>query len=109
MTAVRLIAALVLLSTAIVHLAQIVVAPAAPPTAPMMGFGGAYLILAFYLFMNDKAARCITLVLTLIGLYLASGALRANPSLFSGFLVATDVIVAVCCLILIIKKAPARA
>jgi uncharacterized membrane protein HdeD (DUF308 family) len=105
MSAVRYIAALLLILTGILHALPFFKVPQEPNALPMLAFGIVYLTIGFLLIMNLKVAPVLGIIFPLLGLI--AGFLMIGLENFTAmliFLFAIDVIVIGCCTYLVFVK-----
>lgn len=104
MKTIRILAAILLLLTGVLHVIQLLLAKLDPGTIITVVFGVAYLILAFFLFRPGKTALWFGAIVPLVGLLLAVVGMLTTPTLLGALFIAIDVVIIACCFILIFRK-----
>lgn len=103
---VRYLAVALLALTGVVHIAQLATLsnnPIAPVVVTAL-FGIAYLVIAFYIYRENKRALWFGAIVPLVGLLLTLPGMFAAPTTLSMFFVVVDAIVIACCAFLIYKS-----
>lgn len=105
MKTLRYLAAFLLLFTGILHIIPIFKTPTDPNSLPMLVFGIAYFTVGILLIVKVKFDTLLGVIFPVIGLltgFFVVGLKNWNTMLT--FMFAIDAVVAVCCLILLLKK-----
>jgi hypothetical protein len=113
MKTIRLLAAILLVITGVLHITIYIVAPSAPGSIGMLAFGIIYAITGLLLFTQKMYTIYLGLILPLIGMITAIikfgfpavisfTAYKNVTSMFTLLLI--DVIVIICCAYLIVKR-----
>ncbi len=98
MRVVRILVGLLLCSSGVIHLAQILAGRPTVETVVTVGFGAAYVATGLFLLRDGRTACLAGVVVPLIGLLLAVAGMLAKPSVLGAFFIAVDIIVAGSCL-----------
>jgi hypothetical protein len=106
MKIVRYLAIALLALTGAVHVAYLINLPNAAPGPVVITalFGIAYLVIAFFVFRENKRALWFGTIVPLLGLLLTLPGLLTAPTPLSIFFVVVDAIVIACCAYLIYKS-----
>jgi hypothetical protein len=106
MKIVRYVAVALLALTGVVHVAQLLTFSnnQAGPVVITALFGIAYLVIAFYIYRENKRALWFGVFLTLLGLLLTLPGMLTALTTLSMFFVVVDAIVVGCCAYLIYKS-----
>jgi hypothetical protein len=99
----KLAGALLCLS-GLIHLTQLFADRPIMETVITASFGAIYLVIGFLLFRGGRIACILGLVVPLIGLLLAVAGMLIDPTLLGAFFIVVDVVVAGCCLYIIVKN-----
>ena len=105
MKLIRYFAAFLLLLTGVLHIMPIIKTPSDPNAVPMMIFGIIYFAVGLLLLFKVKFAELSGIIVPIIGLgtgFLVVG--FKNWDAMLTFLFAIDVVVAICCLVLLLNK-----
>jgi hypothetical protein len=99
------LAAGLLLLTGLLHLASVAFVTFEPTSIITLIFGAAYLVIGFFLFRSGRTVLWFGAVVPLVGLLLAAVGILMNPTLLGALFIGIDLVVIVCCLLLIFSKA----
>jgi uncharacterized membrane protein HdeD (DUF308 family) len=105
MKAIRLLAAVLMLLTGVLHILPLFKSPADPNAIPMLIFGIAYLSTGVFLMLNKKFAPVLGIVFPLIGLgtgFFVVGLKNWDTMLTLMFVI--DAIVVIACVLLLLNK-----
>jgi len=101
---IRSLAAVLLLLTGLLHLLSVVLLKFEPTSFITLVFGVAYLVIGFFLFRIGRLALWFGAVVPLAGLLLAAVGMLMNPTLVGAIFMVIDLVVIVCCFLLIFSK-----
>jgi len=105
MKKIRYLAAFLLLLTGILHVSTIIINPSDPTALPMLVFGIVYFTIGVLLFLNIKYSKYLGLIFPLIGLATGFGVVGIkNWTAMLKLFFAYDAVVAICCVLLILKR-----
>jgi len=106
MKAIRYLTVALLILTGIVHIAQLSTISNKPAGSVVITalFGVAYLVIAFFIFKENKKALWFGAILPLIGLVLTLPGLFIASTTLGMFFVVVDSIVIACCAYLIYRS-----
>jgi len=104
MKSIRILAAVLLLLTGVLHVIQLLLAQLDSGTIITVVFGVAYLIIALFLFRSGKAVLWFGAIVPLVGLLLAVVGMLTTPTLLGAIFIAIDVVIIACCSILLFRK-----
>jgi hypothetical protein len=105
MKTIRLIAALLMLVTGVMHILPMFKEPSDPNALPMLGFGIAYLTVGVLLILNKNISHILGIVFPLIGLgvgFFVVGMKNWDTILTVMFII--DAIVVICCTTLLLNR-----
>ncbi len=106
MKTIRYLAACLLLLTGILHVPPIITNPSDSNALPMLVFGIVYFIIGVLLYLDIKYSKYLGLIFPLLGLATGFGVVGINNwTAMLTFLFAIDAVVAICCVLLILKRA----
>ena len=103
MKALRLLAAVMFLTTGVLHLYIAIKDPSDPNFILTLVFGIVYLAICVLLFMEKKFAFWLGFIITLIPLVVAPFMIDINNLEWGMVVLPIELIAAICCLILLIK------
>jgi hypothetical protein len=104
MKSIRILAAVLLLLTGVLHVIQLLLAQLDSGTIITVVFGVAYLIIALFLFRSGKTALWFGAIVPLVGLLLAVVGMLTTPTVLGAIFIAIDVAIIACCFILLVRK-----
>ena len=104
MKTVRILAAILLLVTGVLHVVQLLLAKLDSATLITVIFGLAYLVIAFFLFRAGRSVLWFGAILPLVGLVLAVLGMFTAPTLLGGVFIAIDAVIICCCGYLLVKS-----
>jgi hypothetical protein len=104
MKTIRILAAVLLLLTGVLHVIQLLLAKLDPGTIITVIFGVIYLVIAFFLFRGGKVALWFGAIVPLMGLLLAIVGMLTTPTLLGAIFIAIDGVIIACCSILLFRK-----
>ena len=104
MKTIRILAAVMLLVTGVLHVIQLLLAKLDPATIITVIFGVAYLAIAFFLFRAGRIVLWFGAIVPLVGLLLAVLGMFTAPTLLGAVFIAIDGVIIACCFYLISKS-----
>lgn len=104
MKIMRTLAAGLLLLTGALHLISVVLAKFEATSIITIVFGVAYLGIGYFLFRAGQTILWFGAIVPLVGLLLAVAGMFMSPTLLGGIFIAIDVVIIVCCFILLFRK-----
>ena len=108
MKTIRYLAASLLLLAGILHVPPIIKNPSDPTALPMLVFGIVYFTIGVLLYLDIKYSKYLGLIFPLIGLATGFGVVGIkNWTAMLTLLFAIDAVVAICCVVLILKRVKA--
>jgi hypothetical protein len=104
MKTIRTLAAGLLLLTGVLHLISVALSKFETTSIITIVFGVAYLGIGYFLFKAERTILWFGASVPLVGLLLAVAGMFMSPTLLGGIFIAIDVVIIVCCFILLFRK-----
>jgi len=105
MKTVRILAAVLLLLTGVLHVIQLLLAKVNPATIITVIFGIIYLALGFLVYRGNRTVNWFAAILPLVGLIFAGIGMLSKPTLLGALFMVIDIVISAFCFYLIFHTA----